>query len=192
MTFNVYSGSGYPAYGSTSTGSYNRFMGNDSPLGYNVPSQSIRGPSGFGSINTGRGNSPTDRQNRVDAMVNQAMERFDAQTQIRQNIYNQQVQDFADTTGNLRNQFAQSQLGPELNRQSYGGNSYTGDAYQKFMGTQGVGGVLGGTNSTPSQRYRDWNNQINNRQAQAFQTLSPYWARYGMNPTPYGPQPFRM
>lgn len=159
---------------------YQQFAGggqSSGPLQYNVPARSIRGSAGQGNFNDGQG---ITRQERVDNMVNQALEQFDAQTGIRQQIQQRMDADYQNATRGPLQSINQSFLGPELNRQSYGGNSYTGDAYQRFMNSQSAQGLFGGTRATPEQRYRGWNDQIAQRGNIANQTLGPVYAKYGL------------
>lgn len=176
--------SAYTQYGTTANAYQSFLNGGSSPINYNVPAQSIRAQPGVSSFSTG-GRTP---QERIQSMVDRGLERFDAQLGIRQGMYDRYMTDYNNATQGARAQLAQSPYGLELNRQSFGGNSYTGDGYQKFMAGQGLGGVLGGTNSSPSQRYRAFNNEINNRQNLAYQTLSPLWAKYGTS-APSGSTP---
>lgn len=165
-------------YSTVGTSGYNRFMGEQSsPLQYNVPARSIRGSAGRGSFNDGQGVS---REDRVNNMVSQALEQFDAQTAIRQGIQSRMNADIqAAITPGLQ-AINQSGYGNDLSRYAYGGNTYSGDGYSRFMNSQSGQGLFGGTRTTPEQRYSAYNNEISRRGNIANQALTPAYAKYGL------------
>lgn len=63
-----------------------------------------------------------------------------------------------------------------------GKGSANSNPFDTFMSNQGAAGLFGGSVSSPSQRYNQWNNQIVSQNQQYQQRMSPVWQKYGMRP----------
>jgi len=174
---------------STVENSYNRFMGVNSgipatpsnpvpgPIQYNTGLSNLRAVGDSTNINGMGSGSPEDRiTNRAQKMY----EKWEAGNQFRQRAFDQFQSEKADALGGLQGVNYNNYMRDPTAGGGYGQGSsgLAQTSYGQFMSGQGAAGLLGGSTSTPGQRYSSWNDKIST-QAQAYQqAMAPLYAKY--------------
>lgn len=143
-----------------------------SPIQYNMPLDQLRQQSSPTTLN-----GPVSSQDRIQQMADRRYEKILADRMVRERAYNDfntaQQEALGGMTGVQHDNY--SSVFGGLGR----GSSVT-NPYSSFMSNQGGAGLFGGSVSSPTDRYRQWNESIYNQQNQYNQAMAPVYARFGV------------